>query len=162
MASNLKNLSDHDPASIPDGSKLKIGIVVSEWNEEITASLLQGALDSLQEHGVSRDRIRVLTVPGSFELTYGARLVAEEFDPNAVICIGCVIQGETPHFDYVSKEVSRGISAVNLEIGVPVIFGILTTNTLEEAVERSGVKRGNKGFESGLACLELVNLLSSL
>ena len=95
MASSLKNLSDHDPASIPDGSSMKVGIVVSEWNEEITAALLEGALNTLQKHGVSRENIQIKTVPGSFELPYGARIVAEQFSPHAVICIGCVIQGET-------------------------------------------------------------------
>ena len=158
MASSLKNLSDHDPASIPDGGHLKIGIVVSEWNEEITAALLQGALDSLQEHGVRRDRIKVTTVPGSFELPYGARLVAEKFNPNAVICIGCVIQGETPHFDYICQGVSKGITELNLDYDIPFIFGVLTTLNQQQALDRAGGKHGNKGVEAAVTALKMAAL----
>ena len=158
MASSLKNLSDHDPASIPDGSKLKIGIVVSEWNEEITAALLEGALDSLQENGVSRDRIRVLTVPGSFELPYGARLVAEQYNPHAVICLGCVIQGETPHFDYICQGVSKGITELNLDYDIPFIFGVLTTLNQQQALDRAGGKHGNKGVEAAVTALKMAAL----
>ena len=106
MASNLKNLSDHDPASIPDGSTMKFGIVVAEWNEEITAALLEGCMNSLGNHGVKKENIQVKTVPGSFELPFGARVVAEKFSPHAVICLGCVIQGETRHFDFICQGVT--------------------------------------------------------
>ncbi len=127
MASNLKNLSDHDPATIPDGSSLKMGIVVSEWNEEITAALLEGTLNTLKKHGVSKDNIQIRFVPGSFELPFGARVVAEQFTPHAVICLGCVIQGETKHFDYICQGVTQGITELNLDYDIPFIFGVLTT-----------------------------------
>jgi 6,7-dimethyl-8-ribityllumazine synthase len=158
MASSLKSLSDHDPALIPDGSSMKIGIAVSEWNEEITSALLDGALNTLQKHGVSRDKIMVRAVPGSFELPYGARIVAEQFNPHVVICIGCIIQGETPHFDYICQGVSRGITELNLDYDIPFIFGVLTTSNLQQAKDRSGGKHGNKGIEAAVTALKMAAL----
>lgn len=158
MASSLKNLSDHDPAAIPDGSSLKVGIVVSEWNEEVTASLLQGALDTLQKYGVARDRIRIRTVPGSFELTYGARMMADQFAPDAVICLGCVIQGETRHFDFICQGVTTGITRLNLDYDIPFVFGVLTTQNLQQARDRSGGKYGNKGDEAAVTALKMAML----
>lgn len=155
MASSLKNLSDHDPATIPDGSSVKVGIAVSEWNEEITAPLLEGALTTLRENGVSRENIRVQAVPGSFELPYGARVVAEQFSPQVVICIGCVIRGETPHFDYICQGVTRGITELNLDYDIPFIFGILTTENLQQARDRAGGKHGNKGVEAAVTALKM-------
>ncbi|MCK4748334.1 MAG: 6,7-dimethyl-8-ribityllumazine synthase [Bacteroidales bacterium] len=158
MASSLKNLSNHDPATIPDGSPMKVGIAVSEWNEEITAALLEGALNTLQKHGVSRKNIQIRTVPGSFELPYGARIVAEQFNPHVVICIGCVIQGDTPHFDYICQGVTRGITELNLDYDIPFIFGILTTRDLQQAKDRSGGKFGNKGDEAAVTALKMAAL----
>ncbi len=158
MATSLKNLSDHDPAFIPDGSSMKIGIAVSEWNEEITSALLGGALNTLQKHGVSRENIQVRAVPGSFELPYGARIVAEQFAPHAVICIGCVIQGETPHFDYICQGVARGITELNLDYDIPFIFGILTTSNLQQALDRAGGKHGNKGDEAAVTAIKMAAL----
>lgn len=158
MASSLKSLSDHDPASIPDGSSMKFGIVVSEWNEEITSALLEGALNTFQKHGVSRDNIKIKTVPGSFELPYGARMVAEQFSPHAVICIGCVIQGDTPHFDYICQGVTFGITELNLDYDIPFIFGVLTTNNLQQARDRSGGQHGNKGDEAAVTALKMTAL----
>ena len=158
MASNLKNLSDHDPASIPDGSSMKFGIVVSEWNEEITAALLEGCMNTLGKHGVKRENIKVLTVPGSFELPFGARVVAEQFSPNAVICLGCVIQGETKHFDYICQGVTKGITELNLDYDIPFIFGVLTTENLQQAKDRAGDKHGNKGDEAAVTALKMAAL----
>jgi 6,7-dimethyl-8-ribityllumazine synthase len=162
MASNLKNLSDHDPASIPDGSSMKMGIVVAEWNEEITAALLEGSLNTLQKHGVSRDNIQIRAVPGSFELPYGARIVAEQFTPHAVICIGCVIQGDTPHFDYICQGVAMGITELNLDYDIPFIFGVLTTANLQQALDRAGGKHGNKGDEAAVTALKMAALRKNL
>ena len=158
MASSLKNLSDHDPAVIPDGSSLKFGIVVSEWNEAITSALLEGAITTLQKHGVQRENIFIRTVPGSFELPYGARIVAEHSSPDAVICLGCVIQGETPHFDYICQGVANGITELNLDYDIPFIFGVLTTLNLQQAEDRAGGKHGNKGVEAAVTALKMAAL----
>lgn len=158
MASSLKNLSDHDPHSIPDGSTLKVGIVVSEWNEEITAALLEGTLETLRKHGVSRDNIQIKTVPGSFELPYGARILADQCSPEVVICLGCVIQGETKHFDYICQGVTHGITELNLDYDIPFIFGVLTTSNLQQAKDRAGGKYGNKGDEAAVSALKMASL----
>ena len=158
MTSSLKNLSDHDPASIPDGSAMKVGIAVSEWNEEITAALLEGALNTLKQHGVARENIQVRAVPGSFELPYGARILAEQFTPQVVICIGCVIRGETPHFEYICQGVTSGITELNLDYDIPFIFGILTTEDLQQAKDRAGGKYGNKGDEAAVTALKMAAL----
>jgi len=160
MASNLKNLSDHDPASIPSGSSMKFGIVVSEWNEEITAALLEGALTTLGKHGVKKENIQVKTVPGSFELPFGARVVAEQFSPHAVICLGCVIQGETRHFDYICQGVTFGITELNLDYDIPFIFGVLTTENQQQAKDRAGGKHGNKGDEAAVTALKMAALIN--
>jgi len=156
MATSLKNLSDHDPAVIPDGSTMKF--VVSEWNEPVTSALLEGAITTLQKHGVAPENISVRTVPGSFELPYGARIVAEQSSPDAVICLGCVIQGETPHFDYICQGVARGITELNLDYDIPFIFGVLTTLNLQQAEDRSGGKHGNKGDEAAVTALKMAAL----
>jgi len=162
MASSLKNLSDHDPASIPDGSSMKFGIVVAEWNEKITAALLEGALATLGKHGVKRENIQIKTVPGSFELPFGARLVAEQFSPHAVICLGCVIQGETRHFDYICQGVTMGIAELNLDYDIPFIYGILTTDDLQQALDRAGGKHGNKGDEAAVTALKMSAMANGL
>jgi 6,7-dimethyl-8-ribityllumazine synthase len=158
MASSLKNLSDHDPSTIPDGSTFKIGIVVSEWNEEITAALLEGALSTLKEHQVKEENISVTAVPGSFELPYGARILAEQFTPHAVICLGCVIQGDTRHFDYICQGVTHGITELNLDYDIPFIFGVLTTDNQQQALDRAGGKHGNKGDEAAVTALKMAAL----
>ena len=162
MSSSLKNLSDHDPATIPDGSMMKIGIVVSEWNENVTAALLEGTMDTLKKHGVREESIHVKAVPGSFELPYGARIVAEQFSPHAVICLGCVIRGETSHFDYICQGVSRGIMELNLDYDIPFIFGVLTTENLQQAQDRAGGKHGNKGDEAAVSALKMAALRNIL
>jgi 6,7-dimethyl-8-ribityllumazine synthase len=158
MATSLKNLSDHDPATIPNGSAFKIGIVVAEWNEEITASLLEGALETLKKHHVTEEHIQIKTVPGSFELPYGARIVADQFTPHAVICLGCVIQGETRHFDYICQGVTTGITELNLDYDIPFIFGVLTTENQQQALDRAGGKYGNKGDEAAITALKMAAL----
>jgi 6,7-dimethyl-8-ribityllumazine synthase len=162
MSSNLKNLSNHDPATIPDGSFMKVGIVVSEWNEEITTKLLEGTLNTLKNNGVKEENINVKTVPGSFELPYGARIVAEQHSPHAVICIGCVIRGETSHFDYICKGVTYGITELNLDYDIPFIFGVLTTENKTQALDRAGGKHGNKGDEAAVTALKMAALRNTL
>jgi 6,7-dimethyl-8-ribityllumazine synthase len=156
MASSLKNLSDYDPSIIPDGSPYKIAIVVSEWNEGITSALLEGAKNTLLKHGVKADNIIIRTVPGSFELSYGARILAEQNSPHAVICLGCVIQGETPHFDYICQGITHGITELNLDYEIPFIFGVLTTLNLQQAEDRCGGKHGNKGDEAAITALKMI------
>jgi len=160
MASSLKNLSDHDPQTIPNGTSMKFGIVVSEWNEEITAALLEGARNTLETHGVRKENIFVRVVPGSFELPFGARMVAEEFLPDAVICLGCVIQGETRHFDFICQGVTHGITELNLDYDIPFIFGVLTTDNQQQALDRAGGKYGNKGDEAAVTALKMAALRS--
>jgi 6,7-dimethyl-8-ribityllumazine synthase len=162
MSSSLKNLSDHDPDRIPDGSSMKFGIVVSEWNQEITAPLLEGTISTLKKHGVKEENIHVNSVPGSFELPFGARIVAEQFTPHAVICLGCVIRGETSHFDYICQGVTKGITELNLDYDIPFIFGVLTTENLQQAKDRAGGKHGNKGDEAAVTALKMAALRNIL
>ncbi|MCB8999629.1 MAG: 6,7-dimethyl-8-ribityllumazine synthase [Bacteroidales bacterium] len=158
MASNLKNLSSYDPGKIPDASDMKFGIVVSEWNQEITSSLLKGALDTLHKHGAKDENIEVRWVPGSFELTLGGQFFAEYRDVDAVLCLGCVIQGETRHFDFICQGVSYGITDLNLNNNIPFIFGVLTTDTQQQAVDRSGGRHGNKGDEAAITAIKMAAL----
>lgn len=142
------------------GRGLRFGIVVGRFNEFIGGKLLDGARDALIRHEVDPEQIDVAWVPGSFEIPLVARRMAQSGRYDAVICLGAVIRGATSHFDYVAAEVSKGIAAVGLETGLPVIFGVLTTDTIEQAVERAGTKAGNKGFEAGVTAIEMANLLS--
>ena len=153
-----KNLSDYNPDSVPDASKLRFGIVVSDWNKEISWSLLDGAINTLKKHGATENNIVVKHVPGSFELTLGAQFLAEYDDLDAVICLGCVIQGETPHFTYICQGVTQGITQLNLEYNLPFIFGVLTTNNQQEATDRAGGKLGNKGDEAAITAIKMAAL----
>jgi 6,7-dimethyl-8-ribityllumazine synthase len=137
-------------------------IVVARWNEFITGKLLGGAQDALRRHGVDDDRVDVAWAPGSFEIPIVAQRLARSGRYGAVICLGAVIRGATPHFDYVANEVSKGVAQVGLQTGVPVVFGVLTTDTIEQAIERAGTKAGNKGFEAATVAIEMVNLLRSV
>ncbi len=157
MATNLKNLSEFDPAEIPSSKGMKFGIIVSEWNAEITNALLEGASNTLKRMGTGNENIRVVHVPGSFEIPYVAKMVAETYKPDAVICLGCVIQGETRHFDYICQGVTHGITELNLKYNIPFIFGILTTQNIEQARERSGGKHGNKGDEAAITAIRMVH-----
>jgi 6,7-dimethyl-8-ribityllumazine synthase len=157
VASSLKNLSDFT-SSIPSLSGIRIGIVVAEWNNQVTYALRDGAIQTLKQAGVTDEHILVTYVPGSFELPLGAQFFLENNTVDAVICIGCVIQGETPHFTFISEAVAQGIMRLNLDYNRPVIFGVLTTLTLEQALERSGGKHGNKGDEAAFTALKMLAL----
>ena len=145
-----------------DGRGLRFGVVVSRFNAFISDRLLAGALDALERTGADPAAIEVARVPGSFEIPVTARQMAASGHYDAVICLGCILRGETPHFEYISSEVSRGITAAALATGIPIIFGVLTCDTLEQAIQRAGAKSGNKGFEAGLAAVETANLLKRL
>lgn len=162
MATNLKNLSDYDPTLVPSAKGMKFGIVVSEWNQEITEALLSGAYNTLVKHGAKEENILVARVPGSFELTHGARHLIKNTDVDAVICLGCVIKGDTPHFDYVCQGVTQGISQLNVKYKKPVIFGVLTTNNEQQAKDRAGGKLGNKGDEGAITAIKMVSLVKTL
>lgn len=140
----------------------KFGIVVSRFNELISTQLLSGAQDCLLRHECKNDNITVAWVPGSFEIPLVAKKMAQSSKYDAIICLGAVIRGGTPHFEYIASEVSKGVANVGLETGVPVIFGILTTDTIEQALERAGIKAGNKGWDAALSAIEMVNLLTKL
>ncbi|WP_339608197.1 6,7-dimethyl-8-ribityllumazine synthase [uncultured Roseivirga sp.] len=156
MASNLKNLSDYSDKNITDMSKKKFAIVVSEWNEEVTESLYQGAYETLISQGANKENIIKKMVPGSFELSMGAQWMAQKEEIDAVICLGCVIQGETRHFDFICDAVAHGITNVSLKYNKPVIFGVLTPNTQKQALDRAGGKHGNKGDEAAITAVKML------
>lgn len=141
--------------------KAKYGIVVARFNEFIGGRLLSGAIDALKRHGVSEEEIEILWVPGAFEIPVTAKVMAESGKYDAIISLGAVIRGTTSHFDYVASEVSKGIAQISLAAKIPVIFGVLTTDTIEQAIERAGTKAGNKGAEAAVTAIEMVNLLKS-
>ena len=155
MASALHNLSDYDINSVPDATGLRVGIVVSEWNDKITGALLEGACSTLVKHGVREEDINVKTVPGSFELIYGSARFMNSGQVDAVIAIGCVIRGDTPHFDYICQGVTQGLADLNRQGKVPVIYGLLTCNTLEQAEQRCGGMLGNKGDECAVTAIKM-------
>ena len=140
----------------------KFGIVVSRFNSFLTQKLLDGAVDTLKRHGAGENDIEVVWVPGSFEIPYAAKKMAKDKKFNAVICLGVVIRGGTPHFEYIANEVAKGIANISLETGVPTIFGIITSDTLEQAIERSGTKQGNRGEAAALSAIEMANLFEVL
>jgi 6,7-dimethyl-8-ribityllumazine synthase len=152
------NLSEYDHSRVPSASEMRFGIVVSGWNSEITTALLEGAVKTLKEHDVSDGDILVKHVPGSFELPLGAQFIAEYDDVDAVICLGCVIQGETPHFTYICQGVTLGITQLNLEYNIPFVFGVLTTNDRQQALDRAGGKLGNKGVEAAITAIKMASL----
>lgn len=159
MATHLKSLSDYDSSSITDSSKLKFGIAVSAYNESITGNLLNACIDTLLKHGVLEKNIITIPVPGAFELVYGAHfLINKHSDLDAAIVLGCVIKGATDHDKYINHAVAQGIVQVSLQSGKPVIFGLLTPNTLEQAIERSGGIHGNKGVEAAITALKMAAL----
>lgn len=141
---------------------IKVGIAVGRFNEFIVSKLLGGAIDGLKRHGMDEKNIEIAWVPGAFELPLVAKKMVKSNKYDAVICLGAVIKGSTPHFDYVCAEASKGIGAVSLEYEKPVIFGVLTTDTIEQAIERAGTKAGNKGFDSAVTAIEMVNLLKEI
>lgn len=162
MATKKKNLSEYNPSDMPSSKDMRFGVVVSEWNKEITDALLHGTLTTLKQMGTPADNIKVINVPGSFEIPYAAKQFAETAGPDAVICLGCVIQGETRHFDYICQSVTQGITELNLRYNIPFIFGILTTLNIEQARERAGGKHGNKGDEAAITAIKMVTLKKKL
>ena len=158
MTTKKTNLSDYNPNMIPSGEDFRIGIVVSEWNPTITNSLLEGAYSTLVKHGVFDNNITIEHVPGSFELPTGAKFLLKYGKYDAIICLGCVIQGETRHFDFICDAVANAIAQLAIEENRPVIFGVLTTNDMQQAIERSGGKHGNKGIEAAITALKMANL----
>ena len=157
MATANKNLSDYDKTTIPNANKFRFGIVVSEWNDSITEGLFHGAYDTLIAQGVLPANIMRWNVPGSFELIYGSKKMQEQL-VDAVIAIGCVIQGETKHFDFVCEGVTQGIKDLNVLHETPVIFCVLTDNTMQQSIDRSGGKHGNKGTEAAIAAIKMAEL----
>ncbi len=145
-----------------NGSELKFGIIVGRFNEFISSKLLGGAMDALKRHNVDENSIDVAWSPGSFEMPLIAKKMAQTGNYDAIICLGAVIRGATPHFDYVSNEVSKGIANVMLQTEVPVVFGVLTTENIEQAIERAGTKSGNKGFDAAMAAIEMANLMKEI
>lgn len=156
MASNEKNLSDYTSNNVKDISDSTFAIIVSEWNEEVTEALFQGAFETLVSHGAEKKNIIRKNVPGSFELSLAAQWMAQKEDIDAVICIGCVVQGETKHFDFICDAVAQGITNVSLKYNKPVIFGVLTPNTQKQALDRAGGKYGNKGDEAAITAVKML------
>jgi len=156
------DLSAYDPTTVPSAKGMRFGIVVSDWNKEITWALLDGALTTLKKHGTIDQNIVVKHVPGSFELPLAGQFIAEYDDVDAVICLGCVIQGETAHFTYVCQGVTQGVAALNLEYNIPFIFGLLTTDTQQQAVDRAGGKHGNKGDEAAITAIKMATLQAEM
>ena len=157
MASKNTNLSHFNKEEVPNAKGLSFGIVVSEWNENITNGLYNGAYDALIECGANADDITRIDVPGSYELVFGAKIAAKA-SPDGIICLGSVIQGETKHFDFVCNAVAMGIKDLNVSLDIPVVFGVLTDNTMEQAVNRSGGKHGNKGIEAAITAIKMAVL----
>ncbi|MCC9165334.1 6,7-dimethyl-8-ribityllumazine synthase [Pontibacter harenae] len=157
MATALKNLNDYNKENFSDISEKKFGIVQAEWHSDITDVLCQGAIDTLLEHGAQKENIFRNMVPGSFELTLGAQLLAQQEEIDAVICIGVVIKGDTKHDDYINNAVANGLTTVSLKYNKPVSFGLVTTNNLEQALDRAGGKHGNKGIEAAAAAIQMLS-----
>lgn len=161
MSSVNKNLSVSEGSQIPNAAEFKFGIVYSEWNHEVTNALKEGAINTLIANGAKQENIIIRQVPGSFELTLGAQYMAEATDVDAIICLGCVIQGETRHFDFICDAVAKGITDLNIEYNIPFIFGVLTPNTQQQAIDRAGGKHGNKGDEAAVTAIKMLGLRDS-
>ena len=162
MATAYHNLSDYDFNSVPDASEMRFGIVVSEWNHDITGALLEGAVKTLKKHGAKDENILVYTVPGSFELTFGSAQLVKSGKVDAVIALGCVIRGETPHFDYVCNGATQGLTHLNATQDIPVIYGLITTNNMQQAEDRAGGKLGNKGDECAVTAIKMIDFVCRL
>lgn len=156
-----KDLSQYDINSVPEANKMRFGIVVAEWNFDITSALAKGAMSTLQKHGATEENILIKYVPGTFELPLGAQYFAEMENVDAVILLGCVIQGETRHFDYICQGVTQGTTNLNLKYNKPFIFGVLTTDNQQQALDRAGGKYGNKGDEAAVTAIKMVHLKNS-
>jgi 6,7-dimethyl-8-ribityllumazine synthase len=157
-----KSISKTSAKNTFSGDKLKVCIVVSQWHKDITDALLEGTFQVFEKTEIAQLSMEVINVPGSYELPLGAQWAINTYSPDAVICLGCIIRGETPHFDFISKAVADGIMHLNLSHNIPVIFGVLTTDTVKQALQRSGGKHGNKGADAAAAVLEMVELRNKL
>lgn len=158
MSSKKKNLSSFEGASVADARGMRFGIVTAAWNKEVTGSLLRGAISTLETQGVNKENILFYEVPGSFELPQGASFLIDSVKPDAVICLGCIIQGETRHFEFISQSVADGCMNLSLKTNTPVIFGVLTTENHDQAIQRAGGKHGNKGEEAAYTAIQMVNM----
>lgn len=158
MATENKNLSQYNKSALPDARPFRFGIVISEWNGSITEALYEGACQTLLDCGALMENIVRYSVPGSFELVYGSKKMLQDQQPDAVIAIGSIIRGETPHFDYVCSATAQGIATLNVQFDVPVIFCVLTDDTMQQAIDRSGGKHGNKGVEAAVAAIKMAVL----
>ena len=156
MATNLRPLGEHSETNMTDMSSKKLSLIVSEWNDQITGSMMLAARETLLEQGAKEENILIKYVPGSFELTLAAQWEAQQQDIDAVICIGCVIQGETKHFDFICHAVAEGLTNVSLKYDKPVVFGVLTPNTMQQALDRAGGKHGNKGEEAAITAIKML------
>ena len=162
MATVLHNLSEYDFNSVPDASSMRFGIVVSEWNSNVTGALLEGAVETLKKHGAKEENLIVQTVPGSFELTFGSAQMIKSGKVDAIIALGCVIKGDTPHFDYVCAGTTQGLAHLNATTDVPVIYGLITTNNLQQALDRAGGVLGNKGTECAITAIKMLDFVCKL
>jgi len=162
MSTLLKNLSSYNPEQIPSAKGMCFGIVVSEYNQEVTSALTKACVETLLKHGASENDIEIQYVPGSFELVLGAQFFAEYRDVDAVINLGCVIQGETRHFDFICEAVAQGIKQLGIDYNKPFIFGVLTPNSQQQALDRAGGKHGNKGVEAAIAAIKMVHLRQTM
>ena len=162
MTEKKTNLPDYAPSAVPDGSQYKIGVIAAEWNSNVTDALLKGAVDTLRQYGVKEENLIVRRVPGTFELPSAADTMYQLCNPDAVICIGCVIQGDTRHFEFICQAVSQGITNVALKERRPVIFSVLTCDTMQQALDRAGGRHGNKGVEGAVTALKMVDYRKSL
>lgn len=162
MASTIKNLSDYSNKNLIDIKNKKFAIVVSEWNDQVTESLYNGAVETLKAHGAREENLISEVVPGSYELSLAAQWMARRQEVDAVICLGCVIQGETRHFDFICDAVAHGITRVSLDTNKPVIFGVLTPDTLQQALDRAGGKHGNKGDEAAITAIKMLGLQQNI
>lgn len=162
MSSAAKNLSVFEGSEIPSAKPYTFGVVYAEWNHEVTSALKDAAVETLCSHGAERNHIYIRSVPGSFELTLGAQYMAEELEPDAVICLGCVIQGETRHFDFICSAVAQGITQLNIKYNIPIIFGVLTPDNQQQALDRAGGIHGNKGVEAAVTAIKMLALRDSL
>ncbi len=162
MATAYHNLSDYDFQSVPSAEDMRFGIVVSEWNDNITGALLHGAVTTLKKHGAKDENILVQTVPGSFELTFSSAQMIKSGRVDAVIAIGCVVRGDTPHFDYVCEGTTQGIAHLNATTDTPVIYGLITTNNMQQAEDRAGGKLGNKGDECAVTAIKMIDFQRKL
>ena len=162
MSTANNNLSFYNPAEIPSAENFRIAILVADWNIEITGAMCDGALNTLMECNAKTENIAVMHVPGSFELSGGAAMIASTANYDAIICLGCIIQGETRHFEFIAQAVANGLTTISIQYNLPVIFGVLTTDTLTQALDRSGGKMGNKGVEAALTAIKMIELKNKL